>query len=209
MDSSFLVGIHVSLGLFACILFLKLLVQFGLPNHPSRFVAYTVGLCVSTYFVGLSAMDLGFLAPWTWMHWRSLPLIAGSLCLLVQTMMLVGNFSVFQQKIFSRIPLMVALLGFAFFPSYADQTCCLFLGIGGILLLSSKKHARYQKRLFLKMVFMFCLYLGLTFINWYSVFVIGQLFLFFTVFYLFLFEHTFGLAALVDDFKESLEGELQ
>ena len=120
MDSSFLSGLHISLGLFACILFIKMMVQFGVPNHPARFVSYLVGLCTATYFSGLALTDLSLVNPWLWMKWRTLPLIAGSLCLLLQTIMLAGNFSLIQQKVIARLHIIAACLCFAFFSSYAD-----------------------------------------------------------------------------------------
>ncbi|MBA2404929.1 MAG: hypothetical protein H0V66_09180 [Bdellovibrionales bacterium] len=209
MDSSFLTGLHITLGLFACLLLIKMMVQFGLPNHPARFVCYVVGLCVATYFIGLAATDLNLLSPWVWMKWRALPLIAGSLCILFQTIMLVGSFSLMQEKVISRLPLMAALLCFAFFPSQADAFMTCFLILGGLFLIISVKKARYQKRLYFKMLMLFLIHLGLNWINVYAAYVIGQILLLFFIFYVFLFEHTFGIAALVDDFKESLEGDLK
>ena len=209
MDSSFLSGLHISLGLFACILFIKMMVQFGVPNHPARFVSYLVGLCTASYFTGLALTDLSLVDPWLWMKWRSLPLIAGSLCLLLQTIMLAGSFSLVQQKVFARMPIMAALLCFAFFSHYADIFVSCFLILGGLFLIISVKKARYQKRLYLKMLMMFLIHLGLNCINIYWVYVIGQVFIVFTVFYIFLFEHSFGLMGMVDDFKTSIQGDLK
>ena len=206
MDSSFLTGIHIVLGLLACILFLKMIFQFGLPNHPARFVSYVVGLCAATYFCGLAATDLGMLSPWTWMKWRALPLIAGSLCLLFQTIMLVGNFSLIQQKVVSRLPLMAALICFAFFSEYADGFATWFLIIGGLFLIISVKKARYQKRLYLKMLLIFLIHVGLNYSNYYLSYVLGQILIFFVIFYLFIFEHSFSIAIMMDNFKESIEG---
>lgn len=207
MDSSFLMGFHIGLGLLSCVLFIKLIIQFGLPNHPARVVAYMVGFCTAVYLMGLAATDLGLMTPWMWMKWRPLPLIAGTLCLLLQTIMLIGNFSLIQQKVVSRIPLMAALLCFAFFSAYADQVATLFILVGCIFLIVSVRKARYQKRAYLKMTLMFLLHLACIYSGWYSVYVLGKLFLFASVFYLFIFEHSFGVAALVDDFKMSLQEE--
>ena len=207
MDSSFLTGIHIVLSLLACFLFLKMILQFGLPNHPARFVSYVVGLCVATYFCALSATDLGILSPWTWMKWRALPLVAGSLCLLFQTIMLVGNFGVIQQKVISRLPLIAALICFAFFSDYADGFTTSFMVIGGIFLIISVKKARYQKRVYLKMLVIFLAHLGLNYSNYYVSYVVGQILLFFVIFYIFIFEHSFAVGAMIDDFKESVEGE--
>jgi len=207
MDSSFLTGIHIGLGLLACILFLKLIIQFGLPNHPARFVSYVVGLCVAAYFVGLALTDLTLIPPWEWIRWRALPLIAGSLCLLFQTIVLVGNFSLLQQKVMSRLPIIASLVCFAFFAVHADAFMSGFIIIGGLFLIISVNKARYQKRLYVKMLMMFSIHLGLIYINEYWAYVISQVFLFLVIFYIFLFEHSFGVAAMVDDFKGSLEGE--
>ena len=209
MDSSFLSGLHISLGLFACILFIKMIIQFGVPNHPARFVSYLVGLCTAGYFTGLALTDLSLVNPWLWMKWRCIPLIAGTMCLLLQTIMLAGNFSVIQQKVISRLPIMAAVLCFAFFPSSADLVASCFLLAGGLFLIISVKKARYQKRLYLKMLLMFVIQLGLNYVNVYWAYVIGQLFLLIAVFYIFLFEQSFGLMGLVDDFKTSIQGDLK
>jgi hypothetical protein len=207
MDSSFLTGLHLGLSLFSCLLFFKMMIQFGLPNHPIRFVTYMASLCVAAYFIGLALTDLSVISPWAWIRWRSLPLIAGTLCLLLQTIMLVGSFSLIQQKVISRIPVMAALLTFAFFSQHADSLVCGFLLIGGIFLIISVKKARFQKRLYLKMLLMFSLYLIFSYVNNYYAYVVGQIFLFPTVFYIFLFEHSFGVAALIDDLKQAPEGD--
>jgi hypothetical protein len=207
MDSSFLIGFHIGLGLLSCALFIKMIIQFGLPNHPARVVAYMVGFCAAVYFSGLAATDLELITPWMWMKWRSLPLIAGSLCLLLQTIMLIGNFSLIQQKVVSRIPLMAALLCFAFFSVYADVIASAFILLGGLFLIVSVRKARYQKRAYLKMTVMLLLHLGCAYSGWYAIYVLGQLFLIAAVFYMFIFEHSFGVAALLDDFKMTLQEE--
>jgi hypothetical protein len=209
MDSSFLTGLHITLGLFACLLFIKMIVQFGVPNHPARFVCYLVGFSISTYFIGLAATDLNLLSPWDWIKWRSIPLVAGSICLLFQTIMLIGNFSLIQQKVVSRLPLMAALLCFAFFSTLADVFMSWFLVIGGLFLIISVKKARYQKRIYLKMLLLYLVHVGLNYTNVYWAYVIGQVVLFFIIFYVFLFEHSFGIAAMVDDFRDSVEGDLK
>ena len=208
MDSSFLTGAHIGLGLVACIFLIKMMVQFGLPNHPARFVAYMVGLCTATYFVGLAATDMNYLSPWLWIKWRSLPLITGSLCLLFQTITLAGNFSLIQQKVVSRLPLIAALMCFAFFSEYADIFVTWFLGLGSLFLYFLVKKSRYQKRIYFKMVFLYFIHVGFNYTNFYYGYVVGQIILFGLMFYIFLFEHSFGMAAMMDEFKESLEGDV-
>lgn len=204
MDSSFLTGFHIGVGLMACFLFFKLIIQFGLPNHPARFVSYVVGLSVAAYFSGEAATDLNLISPWDWMKWRALPLISASLLLLLQTIMLAANFSLLQQKVASRLPIIAALLGFAFFSHRADFLVVAFILTGTLFLIISVRKARYQKRLFFKMSLLFFIHVGFTMLNMYWAFVLGQLFLAGAVFYVFLFEHSFGVAALVDDHKESV-----
>ena len=57
------------------------------------------------------------------------------------------------------------------------------------------------------MLLIFLLHLSFNYIDVYMVYVIGQVLLFFVIFYAFMFEHSFGIVAMVDDFKESLEGD--
>lgn len=207
MDSSFLMWLHISLGLISIGFFLKMIIQFGLPNHPARLLAYVVGLSVTVYFAGQALTDMSLLTPWFWIQWRPLPLVAGSLCLLLQTIMLVGNFSIVQQKIISRIPLMAALLCFAFFHAYADHLSVFFVLIGASFLIVSVRKARYQLRAYLKMTLMFCVFLGLAHSGWYLAYLLGQVFLLVSLFYLFVFEHSFGVASLMGEFRETLEEE--
>jgi hypothetical protein len=198
MDSSFLTFVSLGLGLFSAMAFLKLVIQFGLPNHPARFTAYLVSLCATFYFCGKAATGLGLITPWLWMKWSPVPIVAGSFALLLQAIMTIGDFSLIQQKIVSRVPLIASLLCFAFFPEKAlilfmasVAAGCLFLGLAA-------GKARHQRRLFFKMT----LFLGLVGLfrasNVYALYVIGELMLFFVLFYFFLFEQTFGIAAMMD-----------
>ncbi len=207
MDSSFLTWIHISLGLFACLQFLKIIIQFGLPNHPARLIAYVTCLSTAVYFSALALTDLNLLSPWIWMKWRALPLIAGSLSILLQSIIFFGGFPLIYQKVMARVPVMAALLCFAFFPLYADTLSSLFLLVGGLFLIISVKKDRHLKRLYLKFLFMFSWYLILMATNNYTAYVLAQLILFLTLFYIFLFEKSVCLTALVDDYKASAEGE--
>jgi hypothetical protein len=207
MDSSFLTGLHVSLGFFTLISFFKMTIQFGLPNHPARLLSYLVGICVVAYFVGLSVTDLGYVSPWHFMQWRAFPLIAGGLCLLFQTIMLEGSLSFIQQKVVSRMPLIGALLCFVFFSKYADQFVGILLFLGALFLIVSVRKARYQKRLFLKMLFMLGIFKGFELSGFYMAYLVAQFFMFWALFYLFLFQNSYCVSALVDDFKQSIEGD--
>lgn len=209
MGSSFLTCLNVGLALYSGILFLKLIIQFGLPNHPVRFTAYLVSLCLTVYFGMRAATDLGWLAPIYYIKWRPLPVLAGSLGVLLQVITAVGEFSHIQQKVISRMPLIGALLVFAFFPSKADWFLGLCMLASAVFLSISVGKARYQKRTFFKML----LFLGLfgvgVLINNYWLYMFGEIFLFFAVFYFFIFQQTFGVSALVEGQLHVHEGALK
>ena len=126
--------------------------------------------------------------------------------MLLQVVTTVGTFSLIQQKVISRIPLMAALLVFAFFPFHAD----LFFGaciLASVLFFSiSVGKARYQKRMFFKMAFFLCLPTLLALANIFWIYVIGQLFLYFVIFYFYIFQQTFGISALVEKFQAENSG---
>ncbi len=84
MDSSFLTLVNVALGLFAVYSFFKLIIRFGLPNHPARLTIYLVTSCAAIYFGMKSSVGLGIVSPFVWMRYRTLPMVAGSLALLLQ-----------------------------------------------------------------------------------------------------------------------------
>jgi hypothetical protein len=58
------------------------------------------------------------------------------------------------------------------------------------------------------MMLMFLIYLGLSRLPFSGTRLVGEFFLCFTVFYIFLFEQSFGIAALIDDLKHNLEGDI-
>jgi hypothetical protein len=206
MDSSFLTWVNVGLGLYSVIHFLKLIIQFGLPDNPSRFTLYLVSFCVTFFFCTKASVDLGLVSPWFWMRWRSLPIVAGSVALLLQVIMTIGKFTTIQQKVVSRLPLIAGLLCFAFFPEYADRfltlailSACLFFGL-------SAGKARLQKRLFYKMAFSLGLYAAASLIGPYWLVVVSEFFIAVGLFYFFLFENTFGVSALIEDVNSAHEG---
>lgn len=206
MGSSFLTTINVGLSLYSIILFLKSVIQFGLPNHPGRFLLYLVSLCACAFFTMKALTGLGYISPIDFLRWRALPLVAGSLAMLLQVITTVGSFSLIQQKVISRIPLMAALLVFAFFPTHADLffAACI---LAGVLFFSiSVGKARYQKRMFFKMAFFLCLPTLLALTNTFWMYVIGQLFLYFVIFYFYIFQQTFGISALVEKFQAENSG---
>jgi len=203
MDSSFLTCLHAGLGFYSGGLFLKLIFTFGLPNHPLKLTAYLVSFCASFYFCTKTVVDLQLVSPWFWMQYRTLPVVAGGLALLLQTITLVGEYKEYQLKAISRIPVMGSLLCLAFFNSKADILfgACLFAGSLFLLLAGNK--ARHQKRLFLKMTFFASVYglLQLPGLYWLHLLSISALFA--SLFYFFLFEQTFGIRAIVERFEGS------
>ncbi len=206
MGSSFLTTINVGLSLYSIILCLKSIIQFGLPNHPARFLLYLVCFSVAGFFTLRALANFEQILPHEFIRFRTLPMVAGSLALFFQIITAIGNFSLLQLKIISRIPLMAALLVFAFFSSEADiffavciLACVLFFSV-------SVRKARYQKRIFLKMAFFLSLS-GLTIlVNQYWAYVLGQLFLFPSLFYFFIFEQTFGVTGIIEKFQAENSG---
>lgn len=197
MGSSFLTAINLVLAIYCVIMFVKMLIQFGLPNHPGRFILYLVSLCATSFFVIKTMTEMELVSPFLFTRWKSLPLVAGGLGLLLQVITCVGQFSLIQQKIISRIPLMAALLFFAFFEIYADYFLigCL---LAVVLFLSiSVGKARYQKRMLFKMIlFMSLVLVGI--VTNYTVFLVTQLFLFPALFYFFIFQQSYGVSTIVD-----------
>lgn len=210
MDSSFLWSplhiVNLSLALFSGVLFAKILFQFGLPNHPMRLTVYLVSFCLSLFFIGKALTGADVIAPWLWLKYRPLPMIAGGLTLLLQVIVCMGNFSLIQQKVISRLPLIGALLCLAFFPAKAEIFLGATLGAAAVFLIFSVGKARYQKRAFFKMLFFILIYYVLRWFNAYWIFVTGELFLFPAIFYFYVFQQSIGVSSLVDDHYQEQEG---
>lgn len=202
MGSSFLTAINLALGLYCLIQFLKTIIQFGLPNHPGRFTLYLVTLSVSAFFSMKALVDLNLFQPFLYVRWRTLPLITASLGIILQVITLVGHFSYIQQKIISRLPLMGALLFFAFFWEYAEWFAAFSLMASFLFLTISVGKARYQKRTFIKMCLFFGLFLGFKFINDFWAYILGELFLFPALFYFFIFQQSYGVSTLAHEWSE-------
>jgi hypothetical protein len=203
MDSSFLTGLHAALGLYSGILFLKLIVVFGMPNHPLKLTATLVSFCACFYFSTKALVDFNLVGPWFWMRYRTLPVVAGGLALLLQTVTLVGDYGNLQLKAISRIPVMGSLLCLAFFNSKADILFGLTIFAGSLFLVIAGRKTRHQTRLFLKMSLFLALYGLLQLPAVYWLHVLSMACLFIAMFYFNLFEHTFGIRALVDQLEGS------
>lgn len=201
MDSSFLTLVNVALGIFAAYSFFKLVLRFGLPNHPGRLTIYLVTLCAAIYFGMKAAVGLGLVAPFVWLRWRTLPLVAGSLALLLQVIGSVGQVSHLQQKVLSRLPLIAGLLFFAFFPGWADYFFIASLVLGGAFLSVSVGKARHQKRMFGKMVIFLLLFVAFSATQSYWPFVFGEALLLGAQFYFFLFEESLAIKVMLEEFS--------
>lgn len=208
MGSYFLTTVNVLLALYCVAAFIKMIVQFGLPNHPARFMLYLVTLSVTAYFSLKAATGLGLIAPVYYLQWRSFPLVAGSIGLLLQIITILGQMGIFQQKIFSRMPLLGGLIVFSFFSMYADVLVAISLILSTLFLTVSVGKARYQKRMFFKMVLFLSLFGLCTLVNQYWVYALGELFLLPALFYFFIFQKTFGITAMVDEFQAESSGAL-
>ncbi len=199
MDSSFLTLVNVCLGIYSSYSFVKLVIRFGLPTHPTLFTIYIVSLCAAAYFGMKGVVGLGLISPIVWLKWRPLPLVAGSLALLLQVISTLGKIPVMQQKVISRLPLITGLLFFAFFSMYADYFFALAIALSlGFLSISVGK-ARHQKRLFVKMGIFLVLFQILRAFNTYWTFVLGESLLLVAMFYFFLFEESLGIKTILEE----------
>lgn len=208
MGSYFLTTINVLLALYCVLALIKMIVQFGVPNHPSRFTLYLVSLSVTAYFSLKATTGLGLLAPVYYLQWRSFPLVAGSIGLLLQVVTTLGQMGILQQKIFSRMPILGGLIVFSFFSAYTEYVMGLAIILASLFLTVSVGKARYQKRMFFKMVFFLSLFGLCTLVNQYWIYVVGELFLLPALFYFFIFQKTFGINAMVDEFQAESSGAL-
>ena len=120
MGSSFLTTINALLALYSVIVFFKMIIQFGLPNHPGRFTLYLVSLCAASYFSMKTLTGIGLISPMDYLKFRAIPIVGGGLGLLIQIITSIGQFSIIQQKVISRVPLMAALMVYFFFTSKAE-----------------------------------------------------------------------------------------
>lgn len=206
MGSSFLTALEIGLGIYSLVQFFKMIVQFGLPNHPGKFSMYLVCLCVTLFFTLQALADLGFMTPLDFMRMRSLLMVVGGFSFLIQLVAMVGNFSLIQQKVISRVPLIMGLLVYGVMPEKADFFLILTIVLGGLFLLLSKGKARYQKRLYFKMLLFFILGWGAYLTQNYIIYVIGQIFLYPVLFYFFILQKTFGVKVMVEKFQSESSG---
>ncbi len=202
MGSSFLTTINLVLCLYSLLIFFKSIIQFGLPNHPARLMLYFVNLFVALFFGMKVAAGLGYLSPFFYMKWSPLLLVAGGLGLLLEVITTIGKFSYVQQKVVSRVPLIGALLAFAFFP-HLDEELLIGSLLTSVLFLSiSVGKARYQKRMFFKMCLFLTIFALLIQTQLYWVYNLGELFLIPSLFYFSIFQQSYGVSALVERFME-------
>lgn len=199
MGSAFLTTINLGLGLYCVINFIKSLVQFGLPNHPSRFTMYLVNLCVTTLMVMQCLADFHFLSPWHFVNLRAFPLVIGSLALLMEVTSIIGHFNQFRLRILSRIPLIAGLVCATFFNPYADMVASALICISVLFLIVSVGERRYQKRIMVKMSLFLAIFLSCKSTQYFGIYLVGVLFLFPALFYLFIFQQSFGISALVEE----------
>ena len=206
MGSSFLTTMEIGLGIYSLLQFFKIIIQFGLPNHPGRFSLYLVSMCVAGYFTMQALASLGFMAPLDFMRLRSLFLVVGSFTFLIQLVALIGNFTHIQQKVISRVPLILGIMVYGFMPDQADFFFILAVILGGAFLSVSVGKARYQKRLYFKMM-LFLALVGAAYLSQiYWVYVIGQIFLFPSLFYFFILEKSFGVKVMMEKFQNENAG---
>jgi hypothetical protein len=204
MGSSFLTAINLALGLYCLVQFFKIIVQFGLPNHPGRFTLYLVSLSVSTFFLMRALVDLNLLSPFLYVRWVTLPLITAALGVILQVISLVAHLSFIQQKLISRLPLIGALICFGFFWKFTDWFLIFAVVVSYLFLTISVGKCRYQKRAFFKMSLFLLFFWGLKLLNEFGAYLVGELFLFPVLFYFFIFQQSYGVSILAQEWSDDL-----
>lgn len=207
MDSTFLqTAVNICLAGFCLVSFLKLLAQFGLPNHPAKYLCYISSLCAVAYFVNMLLAQWSHLSPFMLLNLSSLFMVTLGFSLLIQLVTLNGNFGLVQQKVFSRLPLLAGLLFAATAPTLAWSLFPFLVLSGALYLTFAVGKARHQTRLYVKMsLFLLALMFGSHLPEGVGRTVLQGLLTFGFLFYFFIFESTFGVMALADQFlaKES------
>jgi hypothetical protein len=201
MGSSFLTIINALLALYSVIIFLKTIIQFGLPNHPARFTMYLVCLCAAAYFSLKASAGFALISPMDYLRFRTIPIVGGGLGMLLQIVTSVGQFSHLQQKVISRIPLMASLLVYFFFPSHAEIFFGLCVLASVLFYTVSVGKARYQKRMFFKMSLFLTLAMLFHLTENYWTYVLGDIVLFPAIFYFFIIQQSYGVTAMVEQFR--------
>jgi hypothetical protein len=160
---------------------------------------YLVNLCVTTLLVMQSLTDFQLLSPWHFMNLRAFPLVIGSLALLMEVTSVIGHLTQFRQRVLSRIPLIAGLVSATIFNPYADKIASALVCISVLFLIVSVRQVRYQKRAMVKMSLFLGLFILCKSSQYFEIYVIGVLFLFPVLFYLFIFQQSFGILALVEE----------
>lgn len=205
MGSSFLTVLHSALAIFAGIAFLKLIFQYGRPNHPLKVITYVTTFAGFAYFLGDALADLGFISGWDWVKWQTLPIMAVSFGLIFEIIMIIGGFSNLQLKIMTRLPLLGSLLGYTFLKEQTFLMAQVAIFICLILLIISTRNVAYFKRVFIKMTIMLGISQLLLLyapwgIQWLRAFV-----LFFGFFYFYLLQQGLAAKALIDSLSDQME----
>jgi hypothetical protein len=126
-------------------------------------------------------------------------LAMGGVAFLTQVILLSCRFSNSLVKIISRIPVIFAALSFSFLPIQADLIFYSSILISVFVLTSFAYNARFEARSLAKMLFMFVFIFILRSLKFNWTIVLAELLIFFVLFYLFVFEQTRGVAALIQE----------
>jgi hypothetical protein len=199
MDSSFNNALEIMVAVFAVFAFLKLMIQFGLPRHPLRFLMFLVSLSLIFWICGDTLATCRLISMDQWIRWRSLPLVTTGVGLLIEAISIVGNFGHLQQKVISRIPLIASLVCFAIFPQKSFPFFVLSVCVGFCLLLVAKDKARYQFRLYGKMLICLVFATSLRSCNLVMTEIFSYVFFFVMLIYFFRLQQSFGISALIDE----------
>lgn len=207
MGSSFLTVLHSALAIFAGMAFLKLIFQYGRPRHPLKVIAYLTTFAGFAYFLGDALADLGFISGWDWVKWQTLPVVACSLGLIFEIIMIIGSFNTLQLKIMTRLPLLGSLLGYTFLKEQTFLIAQIAILISLILLIISSKNVTFFKRVYIKMTLMLGFsQLLLHFAPW-GMQWLRAIVLFFVFFYFYLLQQGIAANALIESLRDQMEEE--
>lgn len=206
MDSSFLIWPSFVLGLVSLLLFGKMLIQFGLPKHPLKFFAYSITLSWTLLWIGASLVQLDVMDMNTWTRWKAVFLLWPALGLLMEMISQLGQFSLIQQRLMTRFPIIGSLVALSFMPQWVPFLVGFFLLLVLAIFFIQVGRFRYHKRLFIKFLFLLAMtglspFLPEVFRPWYLMVVLLG-----SGIYFFLLQNTFCVTAHLEQYEAKETG---
>ncbi len=145
--------------IFSFVMCVRLMVQFKFPDHPMKFMSYLVSLSLVFYLAIDLVVQMDENKYASFEKLRSLSLVLSSTGLLIQSVSIIGNFSLIQLKVLSRIPVLFALVSYSMSSNLLAILLFPTLLLSLFLMIFNMEKARYQIRIYIKLICLFCLYL--------------------------------------------------